>query len=193
MIVYQPSAEADALLLQMYIKLSQAGELGSVFLPANLSLSRFYQIFQPPTVLLMDANEDLGLWFAMWVEPIGSGAFVGVWVDPAKRQSSDTLLNVVRAHRLFLVECEVLIAATSQQRLLEPFKRLGYTTVGCIPGLWGTGDAAFIASGTREEITKAVDFYEDILTRVQKLQESEALSGGQHNADSGGEDAVCLS
>src|SRR3990172_50052 len=71
--------EHDLLLASWWGHLVEGEDLGKVFTVSCASLSGFFQAFQAPCILYF-AKDDKGIWFAMWAEPIMSGAFFGLWV-----------------------------------------------------------------------------------------------------------------
>lgn len=148
MIVYNRSTEHDLLLARWWAILCETGELRTTFAKSIESLSSFYALFHPPSVLLFftDAN---GIWLAAWFESVLSGAFMGLWSRQDKRKSRSAFRAVLSIYRQALVTWPVLIGVTKQEKLIDQHQRLGYTLLGKIPCLFD-GEDAFVLVLTKQ-------------------------------------------
>ena len=112
------------------------------------SLHSFLSTFQPPNQLLFKSDLKLGLWFAAWLEPALSGAFVGLWCQDKMRHTKALLETVEEALDYGLYQYPVLIGVTKQENLLDAYRRLGYNVLGKVPLIFD-GEDAWIAHITR--------------------------------------------
>ena len=153
MTIYEPSPAADALVAAWWAAVHRAGEFPQTVGPSLAPLSAFLAHFQPPTVLLYEADAD-GLWFAAWLEPAMSGAFLGLWVAPHRRRSRAALTAFESVLTMALGRCPVVFGITRQAKLLDAHTRLGYTILGEFPGLF-FGETAWLLSLTRADFERA--------------------------------------
>lgn len=144
MIVYQPSVANDLLLARWWGELHSSGEIQRMLMRDAHTLSGFMRMLQSPTILVLDTDEQ-GIWFAMWFEPIMSGAFVGVWIAERARHTKTAYDAVQRAHKTALQTTPILIAITKQEKLLDEFERFGYDRLCRIPRLFDGEDAWVLA------------------------------------------------
>ncbi len=150
---YTPSIGADMRILGWWYELVQNGERHLVAEPQQTDTpSDFLQFWRPPRALAFcpksERLED-GIWFAGWLEPILSGAFVGLWISP-KYRTTKAAARVThdffdRATQAF----PVLIGLTKQARLLPIHRTIGFTHLGTVPRLFD-GDDAHVVVLTRE-------------------------------------------
>lgn len=121
--VYQPGS-ADVILAQWWTGLTRDGELAPLF-PARVhALSAFLARFQPPTVLLGEADAD-GLWAALWGTPWLGGATVNLWVRADKRRTKVALRAVEAGVGLLLTRWPVLVATTADLGLRDLYAGFG--------------------------------------------------------------------
>lgn len=138
--VYQSTHESDLLLAQWWAKLNQKKELKQTLHSNAHTLSGFFELFKQPIVLTYDTDKS-GIWFAVWFEPIMSGAFIGMWVDQNHRAHRKVLVNFERIITKALDNFTVILGVTTQRRVVETQLSLGYTEVGKVAGLFDGQDA----------------------------------------------------
>jgi len=166
---YTPSPEADLLLLRWWDQLVVQGELVPAFGPRMLSLSTFFQTFQPPTLCLLGVEAvEQRLWFVAWVEPALSGGLFCLWVAPEKRQSKQMIAAGVDALEACFQHYPVLLAATADPRLALEYQKIGCTPLGTVPQLFGDRDVETLY------LTKA-----DFITRILPLRQLVTSTNGE--------------
>jgi len=149
--IYKRDAASDLLLTQWWARLiCDETECRRVFSrETTASLHSFLSTFQPPNQLVFKSDLKLGLWFAVWLEPALSGAFVGLWCRDKMRHTKAALEAGEEALDYGLYRYPVLIGVTKQEKLLDAHRRLGYNVLGKIPRIFD-GEDAWIVHITRE-------------------------------------------
>jgi hypothetical protein len=152
--VYEPGPATDILLARWWDHMAGCGDLELVFESEYALLSRFMAGFQAPTVLLYAEDAD-GIYFAMWADPIMSGAFFGFWMRSDKRPSETG--DVSEAYELshsaldtFLANFPVMLIATRDPHIVQLAQRLGGKLLGVVPHIFD-GSGAFVCYLTRED------------------------------------------
>ncbi len=148
MFVYDYSAEHDLAITNWWLTIRDNGELKEIFTQSVQSLSAFLGMFAPPRTLVFEADEKR-IWLAVWLDPIMSGVFLGLWLASDKRHSPGALRSILTIYELALRQWPVIIGVSRQKDLLRVHERLGYTTLGVIPHLYD-GDDAMIFVLTKE-------------------------------------------
>lgn len=143
MIVYDRSADHDALLAQWWARLWDAHEFERAFDDALVPLGAFLGHWRTgPRTLWMWVDVQ-GVWMAVWFEPVFSGAFMGLWIRRDYRRGGcgrQSLAGIHAAHRWAFSRWPVVLVVTKQEQLLRPLRKLGYTEGMVIPRLWNGCD-----------------------------------------------------
>ncbi|MCH7759809.1 hypothetical protein IIA15_00185 [candidate division TA06 bacterium] len=146
--IYQGSSNQDLFIAQWWAKIQTNGELKMTFSSNCYALSGFFSLFQKPNVLTFDVDQK-GLWFAAWFEPVMSSAFMGLWVDKRKRGTISSWKNFERVVSEGLSNFSSIMGVTKQEKLVAQHKKIGYTELGVIPGIFD-GEDGFILLLTKE-------------------------------------------
>lgn len=141
----------DLLLAQMYQRIVDAGEMGTIY-AAPHTLSSFLHSFQAPNSLVFECDDE-GIFFAAWFEPTFSGAFFSVWIRPDRRQSREAMMAFMRAAEAGFQLFSNLLGVTKQADLLPIHRKMGYTLKCKIPGLFG-GHDAFVVELDRKKFNR---------------------------------------
>lgn len=135
MILYKGSWNEDVLIAKIWWTLVEDKELSQVVEPSAQTLLGFLLSCRNPNCVLYEAD-NLGIWGVLWARPSFSGASIGFWLRKDYRKSRSAYKFFCSAIDLCFTQWPVLLGVTCQPRLLRLHKRLGYTLLGCIPGLW---------------------------------------------------------
>lgn len=155
MIYYNRSFEHDALLLQWYQELLRSGDIDITFMPSSKPLGTWINLFRTAH-LWFDADER-GIWWAGWFEPAYGGVMYAMWCRADRRKSICNVEHTMEALEGALAAWGTVFGITKQPALLEVHRRLGYTIVADIPGLWESGSAWLVVL-TADGFTKG-DFH----------------------------------
>lgn len=141
--------EHEMLLASWWLELVKSGEIHKILDPALHSLTAFLEHFYKNTVLLFLCDEHgftAALWFTSWY----SGAIVGIWARGDKRRSIKTV-SIPLLNTLYeaLQVAPILVALTSQRKLLSLYEKLGFIPAGEIPGLM-SGQPAYAYYVTKD-------------------------------------------
>ena len=139
MIYYERTFEHDALMLGWYHELIQSGDMDLTFMPSTRPLSRWFALFRDCHLYFQ--VDEKGIWWACWYEPAYGGAMYAMWCRTDRRKSRQHVANTMQALEAGVQRWGTLFGLTKQDDLLELHRRLGYTIVGDVPGLWEGGSA----------------------------------------------------
>ena len=129
----------EYLLIDWYAQLVASGDMAVTFTPDMRYMSNFLGYFRG-RVTLGYATDARGIWFAYWIEPFLSGAFVGIWIRKEQRATSRALRHVIYGYNEAFKVATVLISLCKQEHLRELIVKLGYQTATTIPALWNGAD-----------------------------------------------------
>jgi len=152
--LYIGSADDDILVAQWWLRMSQDGDLPALFTRDSQTIGALYRIIGRPKVLVYD-RDAAGIWFAMWAEPVLSGLFTGLWIRRGRRRSHEALALTLDTYAWYFTQVPVIFGITKQEKLLRPHRRLGYTILSRVAGLWD-GDPAWIVELTRERFAETL-------------------------------------
>lgn len=149
---YTGTVEEDLLLAGWYANLHMNGDWDKCFLHPRTGIGWFYTYFHKD-VQLWYVVEQQTLILAGWFEPLNSGgAFFSLWVHPEHRRRRRMLQAYGELLDYALDRTHILLGVTKQEQLLDGHRKMGYTVVGPIPGLWGKGQDAWLVSLTRAQL-----------------------------------------
>lgn len=149
LIVYEPSPLHDSLMLGWWARLLSDGELDKIFTNGMMAVTNFCAAIQLPRHVLFKQREGIGVWYTALITPTFDGAFFDMWCAKDLRATRACLEALEQALTWALDRWPVLIGLTVQEKLLDAHRRLGYTVVGSIPGLWNGRDT-FVMHLTKE-------------------------------------------
>lgn len=148
---YEGSHEDDMMLLHWYLRMHEDGELERVLMPDVNSLSKFYSLFQLPTQLLLDIDEQ-GIVVAFWITPmLPTAAMLGLYVRPDKRHSAATYKSVLRMYAKAFDHVDVLFGVTKQEALLAAHEKLGYQVLTQLDKIWGGTEEGWLVMLRKED------------------------------------------
>lgn len=125
-----------AMLLQgMWARMERDGDIDAGFMSDSHILTRFFEIYRPPTQCFFDMDED-GIYFAVWFAPFLSSMWQGLWVREDKRKSPGVFKSWIGVLNDVLEHIPVIIGITKRPELLEPHKKLGYDISMAIPEIY---------------------------------------------------------
>jgi hypothetical protein len=140
LLVYEPSAFCDTLMLSWWSRMIVAGDLEKFMSREALAASNFFARIQKPSMLLFKANNEFGVWFAALLSPLFDGAYFDMWIDQSKRSGKGWVVAMEEALSVGFEQYPILIGATTQANLIDGHLRLGYNLVGMVPKLWNEKD-----------------------------------------------------
>lgn len=153
MIVYDRSAEHDALLVNWYHDLVDTRDMHYIFAPRFHSLAAFLAFFQPPTALMLEVD-GARPWFAVWLCPWMDGLVFSVWVAAGRRGTKRHLVSILTAVEIGLSHRPVLVVFTRNEKRLATYANFGVKFMGGqIPYLID-GQAVYVGHLTRESFEK---------------------------------------
>ena len=138
--VYFPSRENDLEIVRWWVRMDRDGDLDKLMMEGSRSVSDLFRLIQPPKTMLW-LLDDEGVWFAMWFEQCFNGVFCGAWMRQDYRGRRAGTFAFLDAWTWALVAWPVLIGVTKQPDLVGIHRRVGYTVMGSIPGLFDGQEA----------------------------------------------------
>jgi len=166
---YVSSRDTDLLLAHWWAKMERDGDLPDLFTKSGQSLSSLYRIVGPGKTLLYGVDIG-GIWVAFWFEPMMSGVFMGAWVAREHRRTRRALDAFLQAWELALIHHTVVIGVTRQREIINEHERLGYTVLGCLPGIWD-GEDAWAVMLTRPAFVKTLARFRRVSARLEAVEE----------------------
>jgi hypothetical protein len=152
--LYIPSFINDAILANWYKHLIDTDEFYTLFTDCHKPLSKFYEIFKPPTILAFTVDEAGELWAAMWFAPYdgygGKSATVSAWTREDYRGTPKARETGGFCYAMSFRVWDVLVSITKHEGLLGNLRKVGYNIVGSIPHLVN-GEDAWILYMTKED------------------------------------------
>lgn len=150
---YQGTIEEDRLLAGWFARLCLSGDWARCFIPPPAGIGWFYAYFQRDVQLWYVTDEEKGeILLAGWFEPtLTAGSFFSLWVHSEHRHSRRLLHAYGELLEYGLDHTHIILGITKQETLLDGHRKMGYTVVGPILGLWGTGPA-WLVTLTREQL-----------------------------------------
>lgn len=139
MILYERTYEQDLLMLGWYHELLTSDDMPYTFMPSTKPLSRWFGLFRQCHLYYL--ADEKGIWWACWYEPAYGGVMYSMWCRADRRKSRENVALTMQALEAGLAEWGTVFGITKQATLLELHRRLGYTIVGDVPGLWEGGSA----------------------------------------------------
>jgi hypothetical protein len=127
------------LLVAWYQELVESGDMYVTFASDMRYLSNFLQFFRGRVTLGYSADER-GIWFALWVEPMMSGAYWGVWIRKDKRHTVSAFKALAFGIDEALKYFTCIIGICKQEHLRDIHLKLGFKKLGVIPALWDGED-----------------------------------------------------
>lgn len=124
---YIPSAETDALLLKWWTILLDSGDLGEVFSGDLRAPSAFLALFQAPSALFFDTDDE-GIRVAAWFSPALNGAMINLWAraDFRHRQWLPIVIEMMR--QVFTVS-SIIMFITRGPQVLRVAEEVGFTAL----------------------------------------------------------------
>lgn len=133
---YRGTVEEDMLLAGWFYTLHQTGDWQHCFMHPPDGIGWFYAYFQRD-VELWYVEENKRLILAGWFERMPyNGAFFSTWVDKARRHNPHTPLAVGELLAYKLEQVRIILGFTQQEKLLDCYRKMGYTVIGQIPDIW---------------------------------------------------------
>jgi len=136
-------ADADLRLIHWWLRMRKDGDLDLTFLSSAHTLSGFMELWK--TNELAYEYDDDGMTMAFWLTRYMGTAMVGLWIRSDKRKHIPTLRSVMQAYQ-FVFDNGLLsiFGVTKQEDLLDEHRKLGYTVLGEVPGLWDGNQSGWI-------------------------------------------------
>jgi len=151
--LYVPNFTSDAMLASWYKHLIDNNEFETLFTEAHRPLSKFYKVFEPPTVLAYATDGSGEIWATMWFTPYdgygGKSASVSAWTREDHRGTPKARKAGGLCYAMAFHVWDVLVSLTRHEGLLHNLRQVGYNIVGTIPGLIA-GEDAWILYMTKE-------------------------------------------
>jgi len=127
---------AHTLLLQeMWGNMENAGDIEAGFLSDSHIITRFFEIFRPPTQTFIGLD-DTGIYTAFWFSPLFSAMIQGLWIREDRRGNARVFMELVEVLRQVFEHIPVVIGYTKRRDLLEPVRKMGYDISMAIPDLF---------------------------------------------------------
>ena len=140
----------DVRVHRMWEQMMLSGDMKN-FPPCFAGLTIFLNMVQRPTTFLFE-EDDLGIWFAMWLEPsTWDFGIISMWIREDKRQSGKLVMPAISlALHHFFTKVSMIVAYTIQPRLIEEYTNFGCELRGVLPRI-AFGEDAFMFTMTREQ------------------------------------------
>jgi hypothetical protein len=176
---YTGSIDDDRLLAGWFGRLHLSGDWSKCFIQPPGGIGWFYAYFQREVELWYVTDEPRSeITLAGWFEPMNQGtAFFSLWVHQAYRGKRRSVQAFVELLDYGLTHKHIILGITKQENLLDAHRKMGYTIVGKIPGLWGHGQDAWLVSITRPQLEKGL-YYAISQRRRQRHPSLEVPSTG---------------
>jgi len=140
--VYVPSVETDALLLQWWARMNDAGELETIF-PSFATPSAFLAAMQVPTAVLFDHDTD-GITVAVWCTALLHSAALSLWVrkDYRHRRWVHVVIDALRT--LFTAGVRLIVFVSELPHVIRAAQDVHFEILGQIPSLVSSAQNATI-------------------------------------------------
>jgi len=162
-VLYVPNFTNDAMLANWYKYLIDNNEFETLFTENHKPLSKFYKIFEPPTVLAYAADESGEIWATMWFTPFdgygGKSASVSAWTRKDYRGGAEARKAGGLCYSLAFEVWDVLTSITRHEGLLRNLRQVGYNILGSIPNLV-EGSEGWILYLTKENFKNSIRYGE---------------------------------
>jgi len=146
---YQGQAAEDILLAGLWFKMVENGDLEKVW-GREIPLSTFFEMIGKCNRFFYKLNkEETAIIFCWWFDQMIEAETMAIWLDPKER----TMHGWIDSRKVIDAALEVtesLLVATSQERLLDIYRRLGYKILAEVPGMYPNGVKGYLALLTRE-------------------------------------------
>lgn len=172
MIRYTGTLEEDILLSTWWTQLMLSGDWEKCFLTPRTGLSHFYAHFLRDTPLFyVERRGKVGV--AAWIEPslVGS-TFFSLWIAPEYRGSRFAVKAAKDIFTHLFTTYQVILSITTQESLLDLYRKIGYTVIGQIQGLGNGQSPVWLLSLTAQgfrggQLCKVESSAEKVLTLDQ--------------------------
>ena len=134
---YVPSLVHDAILFKWFTDLIQRDEFEETFYRQPMSLSKFFEMFAPPTRLFFKVDSSANLIFAAWGDPFVNSTTYAIYAHRSVRTVKSGLIFVEESHNRLFEKTSLILAITRYPKVVDQLQRLGYNRVGQIPVLYG--------------------------------------------------------
>lgn len=161
---YRGTAAEDLGVAAWWVRMERDGDLPVLFCQSHQTLGALYGLIREPNGMIYEADSR-GIWFAMWFEQVMGTVFAGAWCAREKRHTRAGLFAFVEAYYQALAVTPTVMGVTKQERLLAPHRRLGYTVLAEVPGLWD-GERAWLVMLTREGFAPVLARYQAAMQRA---------------------------
>lgn len=165
---YSATAAEDLLIARWWARMYADGDIERLFTRDGQTLASLLRIVGPPK-LMFYAQDAEGIWFAAWFEQLFNSLVAGLWIRRDRRTSIGGLDAWLGVLEVGLKVSPTILGITKQEELLPGHRKLGYTVLGQVPGMWD-GEPAWIVMLTREAFAKT-------LARYRRTAAMEATNG----------------
>jgi len=151
--VYEPSFTHDILLERWFFEMVDGAEFATTFASGEPCLSNFLLTFRSHT--LWFELDEAGIMTAAWWGKLGDAVVLSYWIAPRARKRPSNVKRFADLCRQLLTREPLIIGITCQENLLDIHRRLGYTIVGKLPGLW-RGCGAWLMTLTEQGLIQGL-------------------------------------
>lgn len=151
--LYKGTSQEDLSVFQWYREMSASNDLYEVFPRSCWPLSKFYDLFRPPKMLLY-IEDSTGIWFAVWLESLEAAFVFSMWVAKRMRGTRQQVEATRLAYRAAFNLSPTLVGMTKRPELLAEHEKLGYEVLGKISKLFDGQEDAWIVVLTKDAFEK---------------------------------------
>jgi hypothetical protein len=147
--VYTGAPNEDLMLLNLWMELTENGEIKSIMTPEYLSPSKFISAFQWPKNVLYALNEDGKLSYLCWFSPMSEylgekTVFVSLWSRKGFAGTKRSILLGSLTVELLFLQYDYIMGVNWDTRRHKIFQHMGYEIITKVPSLYGIDNVYFI-------------------------------------------------
>lgn len=149
--LYQQAEAQDLLLLKLWFRLHETGDINRIFLPSSRRLAEFMARFQTPAVCAFTCGSNRQIDFIVWFTPFQmaeSAAIASLWSDPTVRGTRKLIEVITTVYQASFNIWQHILGVT-RISLIAQHQKMGYNIVGTIPGFY-EGEAGINVHLTKE-------------------------------------------
>lgn len=150
---YTATAPEDILVARWWSRMFADGDVDRLFTRDARTLAGLLRIIAPPKVMFYAADANGDLWYAAWFEQLFSSLVAGMWIRRDRRSAPGALAAWLETLHAALEVSPTVLGITKHVNLLRSHRKIGYTVLGSVPGMWD-GEDAWVVMLTREAFAK---------------------------------------
>lgn len=138
---YTPGTVDDIGLFTWWGEMQRDGSIATAFAPSLYALAPFVRTMTMHAGSVQYEADERGWYAVTWLTPVMGGLSLGLWlredVRGGKSEKHDAAFNLlIETIHGALGAFPVVLCFTTQPRVVELVKGLGFSHMGQVPGLW---------------------------------------------------------